>query len=443
MKRTNGFTVVEIAVVIVILSILAVLTIITYNRVQANARNDSAKSKATVISEALEKYYEKNGQYPTCAQLSGAIATVTTTYLQGVDRNTMTRNGSATGTNSLKCDIDPNTADFTYSGNADLYTLRYMEESTGSIVSFTSRHKPPTATPSTPGISLAYNSSTNKAVATATASPCSSGSTLYSFRSQTNAATWTAYTTAAVGATAEITPTAGYRYTYQVRVQCSGNPTTAESPVSNSYIHPVAIVTNPSMSVSVSGDQTVANMSSVVCPSGTTAQNRIQWLETPVASNTTLGAWSSYSSTSISNGHFIEQGWRTTYRGQAFCDGQYADSSTVTTSLASAVRSINTPPTPAWNGVAYFDSGTYGSKPGLADFTWWCPPGSWRTSPSFDSYPQWDASQSWWHNFPYNDWWYTARSTTQYVDYYARYTCTTDFTSATSAEGYSRREVRP
>ena len=444
MKRKDGFTIVEIAVIIVIISILALLTITAYNRVQANARNDAAKSKATVISEALEKYYEKNGQYPPdCTALTGSVGGVINTYLPGIDTNTLTRNGSTAGTNSLVCSGEPNTNGFSYDGDADQYNLSYLEEASGKVVTFSSRHRPPSNAPAKPLITLAYNTSTGKAVATASASPCVSGNTLYSFRSQTNANAWTAYSTFSLASTAEVTPQPGYRYYYQVQVQCSGNTQTAQSNVSNSYIHPVQIAGNPSLSASVSGDQSIANMQSITCPAPTTAKNRIQSRTRATYGTTAFDAWSGYSSASFTNNRWTEQGWQTTFRGEAFCDGVYADSPTVPTNEVSVVRPINTPPAPVWSGTPFFYSGTYKSKPAWADFLTSCTPGSWRVSASFDSYPEWNTSEHWFHEFPYYDWWYTASSYTRYTRYYARYTCKTDFASAKSAEGYARIEVRP
>lgn len=444
MKRKDGFTIVEIAVVIAIISILAVLTITAYNRVQVNARNDATKSKATVISEALEKYYEKNGQYPPdCAALTGAVGTVASSYFQGIDSNTLTRNGNATGTNSLVCSGEPSTTNFSYDGSTDQYNLSYLEESTGKIVTFNSRHRPPSNAPAKPLITLAYNSSTGKIVATASTSPCATGNTLYSFRSQTNTDAWTAYTTPSFTSTTELTPLAGYKYAYQAQVQCSGNALTAESNVSNSYTHPVYIVGNPSISSSRSADQSTATMISISCPASTTPKNRIQSRTRAKTSVTSFDAWGSYSTTNITNTRWIEQGWQNTFRGEAFCDGVFADSSTVSTGETSVVRPINTPPTPTWSGASYFRSGINKSYPADADFTSSCTPGAWRVSATFDSYPEWNTSEHWFHNFPYDDWWYSGRSTTQYVKYYARYTCKTDFASAKSAEGYSRREVRP
>lgn len=73
-KTTNGFTIVEILVVIAIIGILATIGILSYSRVQANARDMQRSSKITIIAEALEKYYDKNGEYPGCADMIGTAS---------------------------------------------------------------------------------------------------------------------------------------------------------------------------------------------------------------------------------------------------------------------------------------------------------------------------------------------------------------------------------
>jgi prepilin-type N-terminal cleavage/methylation domain-containing protein len=59
MKRNkDGFTLVELAIVIVIIAVLASVTIFTYAKVQVNARDTARASSVTSITEALEKYYQ-------------------------------------------------------------------------------------------------------------------------------------------------------------------------------------------------------------------------------------------------------------------------------------------------------------------------------------------------------------------------------------------------
>ena len=443
MRKNRGFTIVEVTVVVVIVAILATLTVTAYNRVQANARNDAAQSKATVISEALEKFYEKNGRYPTCAEVSNSNAsTVISGVLQGVDPDTITRTGATTGTNSINCD-EPGTSNFSYNGNADLFTLKYKEEASGEIITFNSRHKAPGSAPSTPIINLAFNSSQNKLIATATASLCSSGTMLYAFQSKTNTGTWTGWSSFGSASTASVTPTAGHQYTYQVRVQCTGNAQTADSAISNTYTHPVTITANPTLAVSFSNPTASATMTSIQCPAGTTAQNQLRYADQAVSSSWPWSSWTALSSSNVNHSHTLNDGWRAVYEGRAFCDGLYADSPTVGTGQKTAVNPMDTPAAPTWNGTAYFFSGAYASKRALANFATYCPTGAWVAWGNFNSYPEWDTSESWFHDFPYNDWWYTSATSSRWTRYYARYNCTTEFSNATSGEGYARIEVKP
>ena len=141
MKRSKGFTIVEVAVVIVILAILVTLTALGFNRTMSNSRNDSTNSKGKLIATALEKYYNQNGEYPTCAQLSQSISTVSNTYLPGIEPNTLTRDGATSGTNSVTCS-SPTTGNFAYTSTGNAFTLQYKEEATGKIVTFNSQHIP-------------------------------------------------------------------------------------------------------------------------------------------------------------------------------------------------------------------------------------------------------------------------------------------------------------
>lgn len=57
MSRTkNGFTIVELLIVIVIIAILAVITIITFNGIQQRARNNAKISAATALVRAIDAY---------------------------------------------------------------------------------------------------------------------------------------------------------------------------------------------------------------------------------------------------------------------------------------------------------------------------------------------------------------------------------------------------
>lgn len=63
-KNINGFTVVELLVVIVVIGILAGITIISYSQIRINALSSQRASDMEKITKALEMYRVKNGAYP-------------------------------------------------------------------------------------------------------------------------------------------------------------------------------------------------------------------------------------------------------------------------------------------------------------------------------------------------------------------------------------------
>ena len=63
-KLLRGFTIVELVVSIVIIGILASIGIASYNRIQIESRDSQREAAVTTIMGALEKFYEKNGEYP-------------------------------------------------------------------------------------------------------------------------------------------------------------------------------------------------------------------------------------------------------------------------------------------------------------------------------------------------------------------------------------------
>ena len=61
--RREGFTIVELLIVIVVIAILATITVVAYNGVQANARDSIRKSDMATLQKALEIHYTYYGSY--------------------------------------------------------------------------------------------------------------------------------------------------------------------------------------------------------------------------------------------------------------------------------------------------------------------------------------------------------------------------------------------
>ena len=160
MKSKSGFTIVELTVTISVIAILASIAFVSYSVIQRDARDNTRRGNVRVITEALEKYYDKNGEYPSVRNLvnnfgdnDGADigsflnidpSVLKTPQLLPVTETNALREGTTyandyilySGINAVdqvKCDNGP-------PGGCDEFTISYKEES-GTIVTVQGRHK--------------------------------------------------------------------------------------------------------------------------------------------------------------------------------------------------------------------------------------------------------------------------------------------------------------
>ncbi|MFZ1242682.1 MAG: type II secretion system protein [Candidatus Saccharimonas sp.] len=63
-KKTSGFTIVELLIVIVVIAILAAISIVSYNNIQARAKNAARLTMAENTIKLLELYKATYGEYP-------------------------------------------------------------------------------------------------------------------------------------------------------------------------------------------------------------------------------------------------------------------------------------------------------------------------------------------------------------------------------------------
>ena len=64
-RRSQGFTIVELLIVIVVIGILALLVITTYSGIQAKARNAKRQTDIQSLQTQLEAFFSQNGYYPS------------------------------------------------------------------------------------------------------------------------------------------------------------------------------------------------------------------------------------------------------------------------------------------------------------------------------------------------------------------------------------------
>jgi len=165
-KRVRGFTIVELVVVIVVLGILAAITTVGLVRYQMTSRDAQRSARATILTESLEKYFDKNGEYPGCQAVTGTPHDVTDAVFPGLDPEVLlTPSHAPSETNSIKCNDLTTTQDpdiFAYvgddsdtcaEGDACLrWTFKYKEEASSSVKEIISRRDADTPTAGAPTV---------------------------------------------------------------------------------------------------------------------------------------------------------------------------------------------------------------------------------------------------------------------------------------------------
>ena len=74
-RGINGFTIVELLIVIVVIAILAAISVVAYNGIQTRARDTARIQKIKDISKAIELYKVDNGYYPQIQDGNGSETT--------------------------------------------------------------------------------------------------------------------------------------------------------------------------------------------------------------------------------------------------------------------------------------------------------------------------------------------------------------------------------
>lgn len=141
-SKQNGFTIIELLIVIVVIGILAALVLNTVAGVQQRSRDTERRTDITVLATALEDFYKEHGGYPQLGQFSNLQAA--TTMFPGIEENTFMAPGKSEF--SVFPAVSKNINQYGYRAFADVakttacdknnecasFTLTYTKEALGS-----------------------------------------------------------------------------------------------------------------------------------------------------------------------------------------------------------------------------------------------------------------------------------------------------------------------
>jgi prepilin-type N-terminal cleavage/methylation domain-containing protein len=113
-KKIDGFTIVELLIVIVIVGILASITVAAYSGVQGKSRDTQRNANIKSVSKALEAFYTLNGYYPPFSQpgIGMNVPAWRATSLTGVSDTMLTAPGASSV--ALVNSATPTTAQYGY-----------------------------------------------------------------------------------------------------------------------------------------------------------------------------------------------------------------------------------------------------------------------------------------------------------------------------------------
>lgn len=86
-RKQQGFTIVELLIVIVVIGILAALVITTFTGIQQRGRNTERTTDIKALHSQLEAYYAQVGNYPTAGNLNDSAWVATN--LRGLDKEAL------------------------------------------------------------------------------------------------------------------------------------------------------------------------------------------------------------------------------------------------------------------------------------------------------------------------------------------------------------------
>ena len=144
-RKQQGFTIVELLIVIIVIGILATLVLVTFTGIQQQARNTQRTTDIKAIASHLETYNAKNGRYPMATEMNDDAFVLT---LKGLDKEStkdpkgttydFAASASATQYGYTSTQDDNSACDNEVAGEeCTKFSLSWIEEGTGTTKSVT------------------------------------------------------------------------------------------------------------------------------------------------------------------------------------------------------------------------------------------------------------------------------------------------------------------
>lgn len=79
-QKNQGFTIVELVIIIIVIGILAAITIVSYGAVTENAARQTLEADIRSAASKLTRYKSENGSYPQTLDTAGISNTSSTAF---------------------------------------------------------------------------------------------------------------------------------------------------------------------------------------------------------------------------------------------------------------------------------------------------------------------------------------------------------------------------
>lgn len=116
-KRNEGFTIVELLIVIVVIAILAMLVLTTYSGIQAKARNSQRQTDVQSLQTQIEAFFSQNGYYPSRTDMNDA--TWRSTNMKSLDAQSLVDPKNPTQAQTLVAAPAANSYSYAVTDSAD------------------------------------------------------------------------------------------------------------------------------------------------------------------------------------------------------------------------------------------------------------------------------------------------------------------------------------